>query len=336
MTFSVKKIFLLGLFFVALFSAPAFFLFRKISFQWDVRKTIEKGLVFLQTNQLPSGEMKVLYCEEKEMNNCKFESSSVPTVFVLDAISFSKNKQAKEIFQKGHKFVLGQQNEDGLWSYWSKESSLFASPDFDDTAVASLYLEKNNILFRENKNKFEKNPDGLYYTWTSETDDLMKKVEIDPGVNANILAYLKNNDEKVCSFVNSAVKRDNKKLFYYPNKQAFYYIISKAYSSGALCLLESKDDIIKKTISLQKTDGSFGNNLETALSLSTLLNYSFEKRDIIEKGIGSLMKTQNKDGSWNAQAMYVSGIIKPVMYFGSNELSTAISVEAIEKYLRML
>ncbi|MEI7890543.1 MAG: hypothetical protein WCI36_01105 [bacterium] len=267
------------------------------------------------------------------MENCKFESATVPTILALDALSYSQKQDSIDIIEKGARFVLSQQGENGIWSYWAMGSKFFVNPDFDDTAVASRFFEENKIKFKQNKEKFEKNPNGLYYTWLSG-DELIKKTEIDPAVNANILAYLKSDDKKVCDFINDVVKNERRRLFYYPDKQAFYYIISKAYANGVTCLSESRDDMINKTIAFKKEDGSFGSNLQTAFSLATLLNYSFEKRDIVESGVRSLLKAQRKDGSWQIQTFYVTGIIDPILYFGSDELSTSISIEVLERFLR--
>lgn len=307
------------------------FLLKTYYFKYEIRQAADRGIEYIAKKQLPSGEIQVLYCENKKMESCKFESASVASVWALDALSSGEGKKIKSILKKGSEFIKSQQLDGGYWRYWSKNSTSKVAADYDDTAVASRFLTKQNTEFVNNKKVFEKNSDGLYYTWV-EGPEYLKTLEIDPGVNSNIIRYLKDNDPTVCKYINEAIIGEKKSLFY-PDRASLYYVVSGAYADGVSCLEESKSYIIEKILEKRADTGSFGNNLEDALSLVTLMNFDYENRDVLSEAVRAMLKKQNKDGSWEVHRLYTSGIIMPIMHFGSNETSTAIAVEALEKYL---
>jgi len=82
---------------------------------------------------------------------------------------------------------------------------------------------------------------------------------------------------------------------------------------------------------LQKKNGSFGNELDTALALNTLMNLDYYGIEV-GKGINTLLQKQLSNGSWKRQVFYIDP--KP-NYFGSEELTTALAIEAMQKYLQI-
>ena len=88
--------------------------------------------------------------------------------------------------------------------------------------------------------------------------------------------------------------------------------------------MELKDYLIKS----QKGDGSFGDELETALATASLLNLDYDGPETT-KAIKRIIETQQEDGGWPIAIFYTDG---SKTGYGSRELTTAISLEALSKY----
>ena len=73
---------------------------------------------------------------------------------------------------------------------------------------------------------------------------------------------------------------------------------------------------MKNILSLKKQDGSFGNSLQTACAITTLLNFGYEKN--LEKSILYLLNKQTKDGNWKKYEFHKG----PGFTFGSNSVTT--------------
>ncbi|QIR37173.1 tetratricopeptide repeat protein [Tolypothrix sp. PCC 7910] len=80
---------------------------------------------------------------------------------------------------------------------------------------------------------------------------------------------------------------------------------------------------------MQKSDGSFGNELLTSLAICSLLNYGYYSPDFC-KAITFLIKTQQIDGSWRRIPLYGGHTDKAI--YGSAELTTAFCLEALARY----
>ena len=81
-------------------------------------------------------------------------------------------------------------------------------------------------------------------------------------------------------------------------------MVSQAYFNGVEGLSQSADAIIHKITSGQKNNGSFGDELNTALAVSTLLNFNYNELSVLIKSVDFLLDTQSNDGSWKRIAFY--------------------------------
>lgn len=251
-------------------------------------------------------------------------------------------------------FLLSEQKAGGIWSYYTSRDMKVLNPDIDDTAKVSFILKINNRDFEDNLDLISnnRNEEGLYFTWINVDD---KVNDIDCVVNTNVLLYLGRNIPEVCSFVNNAVILEKTCSLYYPNELVLFYSVSTAYKNNITCFEESKEKIIDSVLSLQKHDGSFGSDLNTTLALNTLLNFDYEGEEA-ESAASYLLKTQRVDGSWRKDVIYV-GLnavsfemvggklvfslipapekIEIMNFFVSEELTTALAIEALHKYLQI-
>ena len=114
----------------------------------------------------------------------------------------------------------------------------------------------------------------------------------------------------------------------------FTHAVSRAYFSGVKSLEVTKDSIISRITVRQRGDGSFGNELVTALALCTLLNYSFDEMVWLERGIDNLMDAQLSNGAWPRRAYYAGPLPSGPYeaWYGSEELTTALCLEALTRF----
>lgn len=107
-------------------------------------------------------------------------------------------------------------------------------------------------------------------------------------------------------------------------------MVSRAFKNNITALGENREFIIKSTLSYQKIPGVFGSDLDTALALNTLFNFDYSGKEI-NSGINYLLKRQLADGSWKKSFLFLGPF--PWRYYGSEELTTALVLEAMKNYL---
>lgn len=317
--------------------------------QNNIDFAISKGSNFLAQNQLPYGEFKTyVSTDEKMADECVFDSSPFVTALVLYCISFVKEPKPKEITQKAIQFLVEEKEISGLWRFWSSRNSKHMNLplDSDDTACVAYALKQYyspmlySFLFGSNKKHLlnNRNEQGLFYTWILPSG---YKNDIDSAVNANVLFYLGDCEETkaVSDYLNHLVLNDLEKKShpYYLTDLCLYYFMSRAYFHSARSLKKAKDAVLNKTISLQQ-DGSFGDDLSTALAVCTLLNYEYSDDATLNRAIESIVEHQREDGAWSKIAMAWTGVDGETSgdwlaaYWGSEELTTALCIEALAKY----
>jgi hypothetical protein len=317
---------------------------------------ISKALNFLAQNQLPYGEFKsYLSTDESMEGKCVFDSSPFATALILYCISFVEKLEVREITQKTVQFLVEEKETSGLWRFWSSRNPKHKTlpPDLDDTACITYVLEQYyspllySFLLGSNRKVLldNRNEQGLFYTWIVPSRHKNNWVDwVDSAVNANVLFYLGECDETkaVCDYLNNLVlsNREKDSDHYYLSDLCLYYFMSRAYFHGAFSLKEAKGAVSNKTVSLQQEDGSFGDDLSTALAVCTLLNYQYSDETTIDSAIQILMERQ-QGGAWSKIAMWTDrfwteGLGETgdclVGYWGSEELTTAFCIEALAKY----
>jgi len=322
-----------------------------------IEQSLNTALNFLQKSQLPHGEFRTQAAKNAAMTTaCVFDSSPFTTAFVLYSIGFYNDARTESMIAKGLKFLQDEKEGRGLWRYWSSRNVAHhvLPPDLDDIACISFLLRKHN-LFIDNKEFLLENrsEDGLYYTWLAPRNGMRTKLKseiqrlthgsslllfsvsgtlhnVDPAVNANVLLYLGEREE-TRSAIHYVVKSvDDAKLpidSYYSDLLVFYYLVSRAFYQGVTSLGQTCETILNTLMVRKKNDGSFGNELLTALAVCTLINFG-KSRDTFKDSITFLLQSQKCDGAWRRAPMWLG----PAPYYGSEELSTALCFEALARY----
>ena len=295
--------------------------------QYSNPTPIDRGLEFILKSQDPGGGFNTSFCGDK---SCPFSPSPFETSMVIYAIKDIPDLRSSMVTSKGLDYLLASQEPDGSWRYWSQENMTLAGikPDFDCVAVASTVLLDYNRSFRENDYLFSNYTaqNGVVYTWLNKTQN-----ELDCEVNANIMLYYhlrKFPIDSLCAFISQNVIARNYSCCYYCSKEngtvdplPIFYFVSRNFRNNVSCTKGMESAILEETLSRQESDGSWGNDFDTALALNTLLDFGYKGPEI-SRGIQYLILHQQKDGSWQ------SG------HDGAE--TTAISLEALNKYGNMV
>lgn len=258
---------------------------------------------------------------------------------VVYSLSFcTDDSTARVVRERGAGWLVRDREEPGVWRYHGKNDTL--PPDADDTAMAWVALQREGYSLSPKALDFvraSRNEANLFNTWMGDPSARVDSRKPDAVVNLNALllfSLVHENFDPVCAYLLKQVDNDDFRggSIYYPSQWCFTYAFSRAYADGGVsCLNTAVPKIRQKTLSLQKSDGGWGSDYETALALLTLLNLG-EKGAVVEKALKLLMARQMSDGGWALEAAYTGA--DRSMSYGSRAVTTSLCVEAFAKYLR--
>jgi hypothetical protein len=264
------------------------------------------------------------------MRVTSFDSSVFVTTFVLYSIARIDCPLRTMMTNKAISFLTEEMRGPGLFQYYTSKNTNSIGFDLDDTACASVALQwsislvaggRNVEYFIENRNEA-----GLFYTWVG---DAAQENDIDSVVNANVVLYLGDRDEtrSACRYLIDTIKsgRESDSYHYYLDDMTLYYAVSRAYAHGASSLSGAREAIMEKVLQRSKDDGSFGDELATACAVCSLANFEYDGVARLRDAARYLEEHQSANGSWRRLAMFC----QPGRYYGSEELSTALCLEAL-------
>ena len=325
----------------------------------ELETALDRAVGFLYGRQKPYGEFETLASPDEDMTGrCAFQSSPFVTAHVLYCIGCLRDSRVQEMTVRGLDFLQSEMDEVGLWRFWSSRSEWhrLLLPDADDTCCASFVLETNHRPVPPNRALIlaSRNDMGLFFTWlvprsgsASRASSALEDVtnleaafamsrhgnvdDIDCVVNANALLYLgqsQDTRQAVQHLIDVVLGgKEGECSDFYPDALAFYYAVSRAYrhSVRSFCVLASH--VTDRVARRQSADGSFGDELSTALAICTLLNFR-SGAAAIHAAAQFLLGAQGVDGSWPCTSMFLGA----GRYYGSKELTTASCVEALARY----
>src|SRR5262245_49467038 len=169
-----------------------------------VSRAIEKGVAYLESAQLPSGEIPIDISPIPEMSgDCVREPVVFPAAVAARALSITPS--AARVRSRALDFLLREMEADGLWRHPSSEKpGYYYTPlDVDDTSIASVALAAAGRRFPDNRALLLANRErsGLFLTWIARwwrhplmTYRFFKYTaelrDVDAVVNANVVIYL--------------------------------------------------------------------------------------------------------------------------------------------------
>lgn len=340
----------------------------------NIDRSICAGIDYLYHHQYPNGEFCVYMSGDDAMegwnqaDNCIF-----PSVLTGSCLLFLKAyPRVEEILTKTASFLRSQVGYGGTWNHYTNQHALrkLCPQDTDDTACTSDFLIKCNIDIFKKQNAalllHNRRRDGLFYTWfafrfqfsfdTSYRRLVLKEFlhpvksiffwnkmecsrhDVDAVVNANILYYLGNMKETQ-PIIDLLIKtiteqKENECDKWYRNRFTVYYFFSRNYYKNIVRLQPIKEPITERILLKKNNQGGFGESiLDTALAICSLLNLDYKGTEL-DKAIEYILKGQKETGEWEKRRFYYGGP-KQIVGFGSEELTTAFCLEALERYKAM-
>ena len=295
---------------------------------------VRRGLRFLHDNQLPYGEFRTYASPSIDMRQTFFDSSIFATTFVLHSVAHIDHPYVAAITNKAISFLAEEMCGLGLFQYFTSKNVRSIDFDLDCTACASVALQRthpfitrgyNVRYFVENRNEA-----GLFYTWVGNAASTNS---VDSVVNANVVLYLGDREEtkSACRYLVDTIKsgHESESYQYYLDNIALYYAVSRAYARGASSLGEAREAVIEKILRSSKDDGSFGNELITACAVCSLANFEYDGVTRLRDAARHLEGRQRADGSWRREPMWMAVFRGSSLYFGSEELTTGLCLEAL-------
>lgn len=264
------------------------------------------------------------------------ESSPFVTTFVIQSLGLLSPDGIEETVARALDFLLDEQDEEGLWRYWTRRSPKrpLVPPDLDDTSCASWVLSLHARRFRDNRAAVAANRDGQgrFLTWLTEGEN-----DVDAVVNANVVLYLGDSPETeaACDYLARQLGSAPPELgsWYYPDALALDHAVSRAAWHGVSRLRARRPDLLRRVAQRCGEAGSRRGPLDAALAAVTLLNCEAQG-PLLDGQIDFILASQGADGSWPRAAFY-SGPRPPLprsVWFGSEELTTALCLEAVARY----
>lgn len=319
-----------------------------------VRDAIDRGMHYLALAQHEEGGFFGESCE-RELSECKRQRSPFYGTFVIYALGLIEHPGVERMKRDALQYITGQMELGGLWRFYDHDDpdAGLVSPDLDDTACASVALTMHGQPLPDNLTMLFEHRDtrGAFYTWQDPSAiqpvardliDGLKRArqiplddpnDVDCGVNANVLLYLAlrgRQAPEACDYVNERVATGDVPhcSLYYPNPMSILYMVTRAYLGGATCLLPSMEVIREWVLASQQPDGSWGNDLETACAVASLLHMNYNGIPL-DRGIEAILQRQQVDGSWDR--------VRFIEYYHVTEIvPTAISLEALARYLKTM
>jgi len=320
---------------------------------------VERGLAFLATRQLPSGQFATYIGADLAAGDAAFDSSPFTTALVVNSIGSADTPVARATIERALGFLLAEMEAPAVWRYWTADHPGHASipPDVDDTACISHALRRNDVAFPDNRRLLlaNRNRRGLFYTWFAPRftppplnldfwrvagrglgasrafwrENNLTPRDVSCVVNANVLFYL--GDIPAATPVKEYLvdlvreRREGSCDFWYGNEFPFYYSVSRCMHAGIGGFEGIRDAMVERIEAAANPDGSIGSTaLDTAFAAcaSRFLGHP------AERARSYLVRAQSPEGGWPIAPLYHGG--PPMgLRWGSEELTTGFCLEAL-------
>ncbi len=307
-----------------------------------IRRAIENGVAYLESAQLPSGEIPIEISPTPEMSgDCVREPVVFPAALAARVLSITPS--AARVHSRALDFLQREMEPGGLWRHPSsdKPGHYYTPLDVDDTSIASAALAAAGRQFPDNRALLlaQRERGGLFRTWIVRwwrhplmTYRFFKYVaeprDVDSVINANAVIYL-----GVCEETRPAIeymlavlrdKREMMSTIWYGSRFTVWYFFSQALHEIAP---EAGEIIVPRVEATAPV-----NALELAVAASTLLLWNRVP------DVGPLIKAQLPSGAWPSVGFYHMGQRRgetqpKTPWWGSEALTTVFAVEALARYL---
>ena len=311
------------------------------------RESIRRGLAFLESTIDENGAW---HCIRFNVANSAiprhFERPPFVSALGVLALESCDEARARAMCASTRDYLAHTIEYPGLWRYYRHLPT-----DLDSTALCSLAIGNHPWIFLgRNVPPMLANRDeeGRFTTWVLADDepDVVStfRLEADPVVNANVVAYLGDSPETrgAQRWLEALIAEDGfeDSSKWYPDTVAIYYATTRAMARARPALDGLRPIIADRILALRNQEGEFGNILQTAQAVSALYNVgSLESADAKDL-VGRFMASQREDGSWPELLAFGDQSLKWGAFgqigHGSESLTSAFCIEALERLVQVL
>ena len=311
------------------------------------RKSIRRGLDFLESTIDENGAWHCIRFNTADPDIPRhFEKPPFVSALCVLALESCDEAQAKAMCAATRSYLVDTIEHPGLWRYYRH-----LPQDLDSTTLCSLVIGTHPwILLGRNVPQILANRDeeGRFMTWVLAEDepDVVSRfrLEADPVVNANVIAYLGNRPETrnaqrwlEASVADGSIEGSSK---WYPDTVAIYYAITRALIRAQPALSRLRPVLADRILGLRDEKGEFGNNLQTAQAVSALYNIGSLESIDAEREAERFISSQREDGSWPELLAFGDQSLKwgtvGQIGHGSEAVTSAFCIEALERLVGIL
>ena len=170
------------------------------------------------------------------------------------------------------------------------------------------------------------------------------RIEADPVVNANVIAYLGDHPETgdARRWLEALIAEGNVEgsSKWYPDSVATYYAAARAAVRARPALDQLRPVLADRILELGDERGEFGNVLQTAQAVSALYDIGHLDRIDAKRQVEGLVNSQHDDGSWPELLAFGDQTLKwgavGQIGHGSEAVTSAFCIEALERLIEVL
>ena len=311
------------------------------------RESIRRGLGFLESTIDEKGAWHCIRFNLADPDIPRhFEKPPFISAYCVLALECCEEARAKAICAATKAYLVDTIEYPGLWRYYRH-----LPRDLDSTTLCSLVIETHPwILLGRNIPQIVANRDeeGRFMTWVLEDDepDVVSRfrLEADPVVNANVIAYLGDCPETRDAqrwledlITDGKLKGSSK---WYPDEVAIYYAIARALIRAQPALDRLRPILADRILGLRDEMGDFGNVLQTAQAVSALYHVGCLDSIDAKRHVERFTRSQREDGSWPEHLAFGDqtlkwGIVGRIGH-GSEAVTSAFCIEALERLVAIL
>ena len=311
------------------------------------RDSIRRGLEFLETAIDENGAWHCIRFNIADPDIPRhFERPPFVSAFCVLALESCEEAQARSICTATKTHLANTIEYPGLWRYYRH-----LPQDLDSTALCSLVLGTHPwILLGRNVLPMLANRDeeGRFMTWVLAEDEpnvvATFRIEADPVVNANVIAYLGDHPETEAAqrwlealIAEGKLEGSSK---WYPDTVSIYYATTRAMRRGQPALDRLSPILVDRILGLRDEQGQFGNVLQTAQAISALYNIGGLEHMNAAREVEMFISAQHEDGGWPELLAFGDQSLKWGVFgqigHGSEALTTAFCIEALERLVEVL
>ena len=306
------------------------------------RESTDRGLDYLESTIDENGAWHCIRFNIADPNIPRhFEKPPFVSALCALALERSRDPRAKAMCTATRAYLADTIEYPGFWRYY-----LHLPQDLDSSTLCSLVVGDHPwVLLGRNAPRMLANRDdeGRFMTWVLDEDEpnvvAPFRIEADPVVNANVIAYLgdcpatRDAQRWLATLINEGRLEGSSK--WYPDTVAIYYAIARAMVRAQPALDELRPALAEGILDLRDDNGDFGHILQTAQAVTALDNIGCLDRIDAKQAAEALIGSQRDDGSWPELLAFGDQTLKWGKFgqigHGAEAITSAFCIEALER-----